>query len=126
MSVKRLEALLDALASLKSWHSPDSEAYQLRNPLLITSFSRPGKNEIDDKGRRVFKSALAGLRASLFDIELKVRGESRAGLKKEDRLDNLLGVYGVTEILGQNQVVKFLKRALKDDTITKTQPLSWF
>lgn len=126
MSVTRLEALHDAIASLNNWTSPDSEAYQLRNPLLIKSFSRPGKNEIDDKGRRVFGSALAGIRAGMFDIELKCRGESRAGLKKDDKLENLLRVFQLVEILGQQQVVKFLKRALKDESITRQTPLAWF
>jgi hypothetical protein len=126
MSVTRLEGLLDAIASLKSWGNPDSVSYQIRNPLLIQSFSRPGKNEIDDEGRRVFSSSLAGIRAGLFDLQLKCSGESRAGLKKEDLLDNLLRVYGLTEKLGQEQVVKFLRRALKDQSINRTTPLSWF
>ena len=126
MNVNRLEALLDALASLKGWNSPDSDAYQLRNPLLVQSFSRPGKNEIDETGRRRFSSALAGLRACLFDLELKVRGESRAGIKKTDLLENVLRVYGVTELGGQQQIVKFLKRALKTQDIKITTPLTYF
>lgn len=124
--VTRLEALHDAIAALRGWNVPESDAYQLRNPLLIQSFSRPGKNEIDDKGRRVFDSALAGLRAGLFDLELKLKGESRAGLKKDDKLENLLRVYGMVESLGQQQVVKFLKRALRDETITRQTPMAWF
>ena len=124
--VTRLEALFDAIASLKGFSNPDSVAYQLRNPLLVQSFSRPGKNEIDDDGHRVFTTALAGIRAGQFDLELKVKGESRAGVKKTDLLENLLRVYGLVEIGGQQQVVKFLKRALKDDTITRTTPLTWF
>lgn len=124
--VTRLEALHDAIASLRGWNVPESDAYQLRNPLLIQSFSRPGKNEIDSKGRRVFDSSLAGIRACLYDLDLKVRGESRAGLKKDDKLENLLRVYGMNESLGQQQVVKFLKRALKDESITRQTPLAWF
>jgi hypothetical protein len=126
MTVARLEGLLDAIASLKGWNNPDSEAYSLRNPLMIQSFSRPGKNEITDSGVRVFASSLAGIRACLFDLGIKVRGGSRAGLKKEDRLENLLRVLGVDQKLGQQQVVKFLKRALKTDDISITTPLSWF
>ena len=124
--VNKIEALLDAIASLKGWGNPDSDAYQLRDPLLVQSFSRPGKNEIDEKGRRVFSSSLAGLRACMFDLELKVKGESRAGLKKDDKLENLLRVYGIKEMGGQQQVVKFLKRALKDQSISRTTPLTWF
>lgn len=124
--MNRLEALHDSIASLNNFPSPDSEAYQLRNPLLIKSFSRPGKNEIDDKGRRVFGSSLAGIRAGLFDLQLKCSGESRAGLKKDDKLENLLRVFGITETLGQQQIVKFLKRSTKDDNITRQTPLAWF
>ncbi len=127
MPVTRIEALLDSIAALKgSSTNPDGELYQIRNPLGVTSFSRPGKNEIDSEGRRVFTSWLAGYRACLFDLELKVKGESRAGIKKDDGLDNLLRVLGVTEVGGQQQVVKYLKRALRDSTITKTTPLAYF
>jgi hypothetical protein len=124
--VSRIEALVDAIASLKGWSNPDSVAYQLRNPLLITSFSRPGKNEIDVDGHRVFNTALAGLRASIFDVEIKAKGESRAGIKADDRLENLLRVYGVIELGGQQAVIKFLKRALKTQDIKTTTPLKWF
>lgn len=127
MSVNKLEALLDSIAHLKGYSTnPDSILYQIRNPLGIVSFSRPGKNEIDDDGRRVFASDLAGRRACLFDLDLKVKGESRAGIKPEDKLENLLRVYGVSELLGQQQVVKFLKRALKDETISRSTPLAYF
>jgi hypothetical protein len=126
MSVNKLEALLDALSSLKGWNNPDSDAYQLRNPLMIQSFSRPGKNSITESGVRVFSSALAGLRAGLFDLTIKAKGESRAGIKKTDLLENLLRVYGVTELGGQQTVIKWLKRALKDQSINRTTPLSWF
>lgn len=126
MPVSRLEALHDAIASLRSWGNPDSDAYQLRNPLLLPSFSRPGKNEVDDKGRRVFNSSLAGVRAGLFDLQLKITGESRAGLKKDDKLENLLRVFNITEALGQQQVVKFLRRALKTEEVTRQTPLAWF
>lgn len=124
--ITRIEALFDALASLKGWSNPDSQAYQLRNPLMVKSFSKPGKNLITEDGIRVFSSALAGTRACLFDLELKVSGKSRAGLKPDDGLENLLRVFGVTELGGQQAVVKFLKRALKTQDISRTTPLSWF
>lgn len=124
--VTRLEALHDSIAAIKGWGNPDSDAYQLRNPLLVQSFSRPGKNELDGAGRRIFTSALAGIRACMFDLEIKVRGESRAGIKPEDKLENILRVFGVVELGGQQAVIKFLKRALKDQSINRTTPLTWF
>jgi hypothetical protein len=126
MSVNRLEALFDSVAALKGWNNPESDAYQLRNPILVQSFSRPGKNEIDANGRRIFKSALAGIRAGLFDLEIKVRGESRAGLKADDKLENILRVFGIVELGGQKSIIKFLKRALKTEDISTKTPLSWF
>jgi len=122
----KLEALLDAIGNLKGMANPDSLTYQIKNPLHIRSFARPGKHEIDEEGRRIFPSWLAGYKASLFDLEMKVSGKSRAGLREEDKLSNLLRVYGLPEKLAQQQVCKFLKRALKDDTIHPETPLSYF
>jgi hypothetical protein len=126
MSVSRIEALHDAISSTKGWNNPDSQAYQLRNPLLVKSFSKPGKNEIAEDGTRIFTTSLAGLRACLFDLDLKIRGKSRAGIKETDLLENLLRVFGVTEIGGQQAVVKYLKRALKTGEISPKTPLKWF
>ena len=124
--ITRIEALFDALASLKGWSNPDSQAYQLRNPLMVKSFSKPGKNEITGEGYRIFSTQLAGVRAGLFDLQLKISGKSRAGLKSTDLLENVLRVYGVVELGGQQAVVKFLKRALKTQDVSKTTPLTWF
>ena len=124
--ITRIEALFDALASLKGWNNPDSQAYQLRNPLMVKSFSKPGKNEITAEGYRIFSTQLAGVRAGLFDLDLKIRGKSRAGIKADDLLENVLRVYGIIELGGQQAVMKFLKRALKTQDIKTTTPLKWF
>jgi hypothetical protein len=126
MAVNRVEAIVDVLGKLNGMSNPESEAYALRNPLLIRSFARPGKHETDEQGRRVFSSLLSGYKAALFDATLKIEGKSRAGLKPTDTLTNLLGVYGIKEIVGINSVVQFLRRALKDSNIDKTTPLSYF
>ena len=124
--ITRIEALFDALASLKGWNNPDSQAYQLRNPLMVNSLSKPGKNEITAEGYRIFSTQLAGVRAGLFDLDLKIRGKSRAGIKTDDLLENVLRVYGIIELGGQQAVMKFLKRALKTQDIKTTTPLKWF
>lgn len=126
MSINRIEALVDALARLNGADDPLSDCYKLRNPLLIRSFARPGKHMIDDKGRRVFPSWLAGYKAACFDMDLKVRGQSRAGLKSTDTLTNLLGVYGLNNNQAVGRVTNFLKRALTDDGINIHTPLSYF
>jgi hypothetical protein len=127
MSVNRVEAIVDAIAHLKGFSTnPDGDLYQIRSPLGMPNFSRPGKNEIDDQGRRVFSSALAGYRAATHDVQLKCKGESRAGLKTEDNLENLLRVYGIKESLGMTQVVRYLRRALKNQEVSLDTPLAWF
>lgn len=125
--ITRIEALVDAIAHLKgSTTNPDGELFQIRNPIGIMSFSKPGKNEIDTSGRRVFKTWLAGYRAACFDVSIKITGKSRARIKDTDLLENLLRVYGIIELGGQQAVVKFLKRALKTQDIKTTTPLKWF
>lgn len=124
--MNKIEAIVDAIGNLNGTNNPESDAYKLRNPLLIKSFARPGKHIIDDKGRRVFESYLAGYKAATFDAQLKVSGKSRAGLKPTDTLTNLLGVYGLKEKLAIDKVTNFLKKALVDKTITANTPLSYF
>lgn len=121
-----LEALVDAVAHLNRSHDPESTAYRLRNPLLLRSFARPGKHEMDEEGRRVFPSALNGYKAALYDMELKLAGKSRSGIKADDSLRNLLAAYGIRELGGVEQVVKFLRRALKDAGISRESHLTIF
>jgi len=126
MAVNRVEAIVDILGKLNGMSNPESEAYALRNPLLIRSFARPGKHETDEQGRRIFTSFLSGYKAALFDASLKIEGKSRAGLKPTDTLVNLLGVYGIKEAGGIKNVVVFLRKALKDESLSQTTPLSYF
>ena len=122
----KIEALVDAVGNLHHIHVPSSLAYQIRSPLLIKSFAKPGKHVLDPEGRRVFPSLLSGYKASVYDMELKVRGQSRAGLKPTDGIRNLLGVYGIKDLHDVDIVVKFLRYALQDDSITRDTRLSYF
>jgi|SRR5437660_3932218 len=124
--MKRIEVLADAIGKLFGIHDPTSEAYQLRNPLLIKSFARPGKHETDDKGRRIFTSLLNGYKAGLFDLELKASGKSRAKVTPESPLKDLLACYEVYTKAAQDNVVSFVRRGLKDDTISINTPTSYF
>lgn len=125
-TVPKIEALVDSIGHHNRIEVPSSLAYQLRSPLLIRSFAKPGKHVLDSEGRRVFPSLLSGYKASVFDMELKVKGKSRAGLVSDDRLKNLLGVYGIKDYNDTENVVKFLRYALKDDSICRDTPLSYF
>jgi hypothetical protein len=125
-NTQKIEALVDAVGALKGWGNPDSAAYQLRNPLMLKSYALAGKHDVDDNGYRVFKSSLAGLKSSCFDMELKITGASRAGLTQTSTLTNLCGVYELSSSLAVTQVIRFLRRALKDESISKDTPLSYF
>lgn len=125
-TVPHVEALVDAIAKRNRIEVPSSLAYQLRSPLLIKSFAKPGKHVLDPEGRRIFPSLLSGYKASVYDMELKVRGQSRAGLKPTDKLKNLLGVYGIKDYIEVDSIVSFLRHALKDSTISRDTSLSYF
>lgn len=124
--IDKIEALVDSIAALHRAHNPESVAYQLRNPILLRSFARPGKHEVDELGRRIFGSRLDGYKAALFDVRLKLSGNSYAGIRAGDRLQNLLAVYGIKELNGVEQVVKYLRRALEDSGVSRETPLSHF
>ena len=126
LNERKIEALLDAIGQLRGWSNPDSPVYQSKNPLGVKSFALLGRHEVDDEGRRIFSSQLAGIKAGLFDLELKIRGESRANVKVTDHLSNLLRVYEITEILGQQKVLKWFRRAISDSTVTLDTPLLYF
>jgi hypothetical protein len=125
VSVNKIEALVDALVDLLGSSNPDGELYAIRNPTGLTSFSLPGKGELDESGRRIFKSWAAGYHAACYDARIKISGDSRAGVKKDDKLENFLRVMKIDKF-SQKQVVEFLRRALEDQSITAETPLSYF
>lgn len=122
----RLEALLESLANLKGWMNPDSYTYQIKNPLHIKSFASAGKHQIDENGVRIFSNWLGGYRACLYDLAVKVSGRSVSGVGRADKLSDLLKVYEIKERLGQQQVIKYLRRALKDDNISLETEIGFF
>jgi hypothetical protein len=125
-NIDKVEAIVDALAFLHKSYQADSPGYILRNPILLRSFAKPGKHEITEEGIRVFDSLLGGYLAAVFDVKKKVSGGSNSGIKKTDRLVNLLGVYGINQESEINTVVYFLRKALQDPSITSKTPLSYF
>lgn len=126
--MKKIEALADAIGRLNGCpNDPDSEAYQLRNPLLITSWAHPGKHETDEKGRRVFTSLLNGYKAALFDLQIKMEGNSRAKkVSPDSTLESLLACYEIYTRAALDHIVSFLRRSLKDADISCQTPLSYF
>ena len=123
--INKIEALVDSISFLNSYYKADSISYKLRNPLLLRSFSKPGRHEIDDNGYRVFTTSIGGYKSSYWDVEKKLSGTSNTGLQPTDKLKNLLAVYGVNEEQDVLTVVYFLRKAI-DPTISSSTPLSYF
>ena len=121
--IRRLDALVDAFAHLNGWHDPKSDAYQLRNPLLLKAFSP--KHEKDEQGRRRFTSFASGYDNGLLDARIKCSGKSHSKLTPESTLSDLVCVYGNT-VHATRGVKNFLRAALKDDEIMESQRLGWF
>ena len=124
--VKRVEAILDAICDLNGGLNPDSEAYRLRNPLLVESFANFGRHEIDDKGRRKFDSFVNGYKAGLFDLEVKLKGHSRARLNSESPLEDLLRAYRIVDGADVDKVIEFIRRAIRDQSVSTDTPLQFF
>ncbi len=125
MSTNRVESIVDAIARLNGMLDPESTCYEIKNPLLLKSFARLGRHETTVDGLRIFTSTLNGYKAALFDCRLKVDGLSRAKLTGDSTLENLLGAYGITTPGAIGNVVSFIRRALKNQDITKDTTLSY-
>ena len=123
MNISRIEALLFALASLNNWQAPHSDAFQLRNPLMLRAFAP--KHERDERGRRRFPSFSAGLDNGLMDLQIKCSGKSFSKLTPDNTLTDLVCVYGHTAAAAR-AVKNFLRAALGTDEVRETQKLGWF
>ena len=125
MKLSKIEAVTDALSFVHKAHDPNSLAYQYRNPIMLKSYAKVGKHQVDENGIRIFESYLGGYKAAIFDVDLKVNCKSNAGLEPTDTLKNLLSVYGVNQEKERIIVVSFLRKAL-DKTIDLSTPLTYF
>lgn len=124
--ISRLHALVDAFANLNGAFDPNSDAYQLRNPLLLKAFSP--NHDRDEKGNRRFKTFVAGYDNGIIDAKIKCSGQSyyaKKGLGPNSPLSELVCIYG-NPISATRGVVNFLRHALKDDTIPQNINLGWF
>lgn len=94
--------------------------------MLIKSFALPGKHEIDEKGYRIFPSFLNGYKACLFDLECKLSGRTRAKVKADGTLEQLLACYEIWTPAALDYVASFLRRALDDPSISAKTPTAYF
>lgn len=121
--IHRVHALVDALAHLNGWHNPVSDAYKLRNPLLLRAFSP--KHVKDEEGRRVFSSFTSGYDNACLDVRIKCSGKSHSKLTPDSTLVDLVRVYG-NDASTARSIKNFLRAALQDENIMETTKLSWF
>jgi hypothetical protein len=124
--ISRITALVDAFANINGALDPKSDAYQLRNPLMLRAFSP--NHEKDEKGFRRFKTFVSGYDNGIIDIKIKCSGQSyyaKKGLGPDSQLSDLVCLYG-NPISATSTVVNFLRHALKDDTIPQSVKLGWF
>jgi hypothetical protein len=124
--ISRLDALVDAFANINGALDPKSDAYQLRNPLMLKAFSP--NHEKDDKGNRRFKSFVSGYDNGIIDVKIKCSGQSfyaKKGLGPNSPLADLVCLYG-NPVSATRTIVNFLRHALKDDNIPQGINLGWF
>lgn len=121
--MNKLEALADAIIAYVNSQAPDSASYQARNPMALKKYS--SKHPADPTGLRVFKSWIDGYQAGLFDLEVKCAGKSRANVTSESSLQELIRAYSLPHLTSK-YVAKFLRKALKDETISEKTELKYF
>ena len=120
---KSIEALAEAVIHYSGYSEPSSTLYAARNPGALKATSmRHVKN---DEGYRVFNSFVDGVQALLFDIQLKVTGQSWAKLKSTSTLRDLALSYSL-EVTHANAWARFLRKALNDNGITAETELGYF
>jgi len=124
-NINRIETIVDSIAFLHRAYQPDSEAYKLRNPMMLKNYSPPGKHKVDENGLRVFDSFLDGYKSGVYDVTIKLKGESNSGIKTSDTLRNLLAVFSINKEEDINTVVFFLRKAVSKE-VTPLTPLSYF
>ena len=123
MILNRLEALADSIAYYNNAGDPTTPAYQNRNPGLLRAISL--KHARDEAGYRLFNALIDGYQALLYDLKLKVSGESFARLPKDATVNDLMIAYGHHGALVGQRIAKFITKALQTE-VKSTTPLTFF
>lgn len=120
---RKIEALAEAITRYSGYLEASSDLYAARNPggLKATSM-RHLKNE---QGYRIFSSFIDGYQALMFDLSTKLSGQSWAQLTPESTLKDLALAYSLPDTNAQAWA-RFLRAALRDETIRPTTTLSHF
>ena len=120
----RFEILALAISKQNgAFDNPDSKAFFLKNPGLLKAY-RPEK-KVDTEHYRIFTTHMGGFKALVADLQAKCSGKNHR-LTPDNSLKDMLSLFGFTTDPAVRPVVLFLKRALKDESISANTPLSWF
>src|SRR3954470_7212454 len=99
----RYELLALALAkSNGAFDTPESKAFQLRNPLLLKSY-RPEK-KADSDHVRIFSTFMGGFKAGIAELTARCSGQNHR-LSSENTLRDLLALYGINTDAGIRTIV---------------------
>lgn len=120
----RHEALALAISALNDAFNPTSRAFELRNPGMLTTF-RPEKKFEPETGLRVFSSMMGGFKALTADLQAKCSGLNPK-LVATASLKELLALYKFKADGDIQYIVRYLRKALKDESITSGTPIRWF
>ena len=123
VSRRKLEALVDALVHHSGFRDPKSGVYQARNPGGLRAYQADQPQDTDKN--RIFLSEIDGLQAALFDMALKVTGQSAARLTPDASLTDLVKAYQMPESAGKAWA-NFLKHAMQQDGITARTTIDFF
>jgi len=126
--LNRVEALALAIAKEYQALEPNSEACQKLNPGLLR-FADDVEHNGEDRVRK-FTSFQGGYRALVDDLTLKCSGRVREG---KDKLSPklyprspLADLCETFHFINVNNILEFLRDALKDRAITPRTPISFF
>jgi hypothetical protein len=123
MSNRKLEDLVNAIATYNGTRDPLHPGYQARNMLCLQAFTDEG---IATGKLRIFDSVHGGFLACVYDLKIKCSGKSRANLRGENfTIQGLVRVYSMPDA-SANFICKFLRKALNEPSINPETRLDYF
>lgn len=121
--IDKLESLADAITEYSGYRNPESDLYQARNPGGLKAWDVFRMRDLN--GFRVYSSFKGGYASLVEDLRAKCEGKSHTTLTPQSSLKDLMGVNGYPEGMC-GYVVKFVRRALQDQSINEHTEISYF
>lgn len=109
--MRKFEAICDAVAFCNHYWEPESEAYSIRNPGMLSELGN---------GKRVFSCHRAGY-AALLD-----RVQKHCTAHPEERLCSLLEHFGIKMQMQKEQALDFMARCANSNSLRLETTLKWF